>query len=179
MVAVDAVSLGLELLDVPQSPLLTLRGSRPAAAGSSFPKKRAFRTSPSPTRTSPCGRRACGRPSRRGPAPLAHPLCQWSRGSTRPRSTPSRRRQPFLETVDEIFYLGRRDGIVCLRAPGGSAAVAPSGAVAAGAEVDHGEQHDHADGGKLHEARRAARAPDDEHRHEDERDARPPGGPVS
>lgn len=87
-------------------------------------------------------------------------------------------RQPFFETVDGIFYLGRRDGIVCLRAPGGSAAVAPSGAVAAGAEVDHGEQHDHADGGKLHEARRAARAPDDEHRHEDERDARPPGGPV-
>lgn len=42
-----------------------------------------------------------------------------------------------------------------------SAAVAPGGAVATGAEVDHGEQHYYADGRKPHEPNRPARAPDD------------------
>lgn len=42
-----------------------------------------------------------------------------------------------------------------------SAAVAPGGTVATGAEVDHSEQHYYADGRKPHEPTRPARAPDD------------------
>ena len=42
-----------------------------------------------------------------------------------------------------------------------SAAVAPGGAVATGAEVDNGEQHYYTDGRKPHEPIRPARAPDD------------------
>ena len=42
-----------------------------------------------------------------------------------------------------------------------SAAVAPGGAVATGAEVDNGEQHYYTDGRKPHEPIRSARAPDD------------------